>query len=485
MKYNNDKIKALIGKILLIIYICSIFLDLHFFYNNYATLFRTIIVLFFFIVVFLLYSNKRERITLCLYFFVYGLFTVIHLFNISDGVISESLYLYKILMNILLIYVVYKLNINKTKFDKILNICILLISGSILICNILKLGYTSYDFNPITGNIFDWFDNNPDYFIAVSGKGYFHLTNQIVAILLMYLPFLLIKLKEKFNIYNLVTLIVLILSMLILGNRLSTYGTLFVLIAGLILHLVLLVIKKDHINIKYVSSLILIILCYCCILLKSPILRRNEYYNNFDTSNVIDIEETQELSDDVSKMDYSIFDEKLININFPKYYYSYENDPEFWNEMLLEDSSILMNSRYIEKKIAKRVIELNNNKKMDCLFGIGYTKIINIQNVEQDFYMQYYTIGLVGCLLLFGIYGAIIIFCSVQILRKFKEKFNFKNIMMVFSCVLLLIAAFFSGNLINSISIIIPYSFILGITLNEFKDTSKSELSSNYRKKLI
>ena len=64
------------------------------------------------------------------------------------------------LSNIMIIYVIYKLELDKSKFYKLITLSAFLISFSIIITNIFKISYTSYNFNLISFNILDWFDEN-------------------------------------------------------------------------------------------------------------------------------------------------------------------------------------------------------------------------------------------------------------------------------------------------------------------------------------
>ena len=461
--------------IILIIYVLSIFLDLHIFYNSVSTLIRCLIATGFFIYAFFSLGTKKERKLLIGYYFLYLVFIVLHLLNIKDNsLLSEILYLYKMTTSLSIIYVTYKLKIDLKWFYKIFNICILLISGSIVVCNIFKLGYSSYDFNKIVYNIFAWFKYDELNYITASSKGFFHLTNQIVAVLLLYLPIMLIKLKEKINLYNVFCFIILLLSLLMLGNRISSLMPVIFLALSVIIYLITSLIKKERISYRYLALLLVVFGGYLLILKHAPIMRRYDYYDNL-TENASVNRKSKKHNKNVDIMDEdlfeeeirAIFDQKLININFPLYYYPYFNDQEFWNKMLKYDSDILYNARYIEKSIIKRVISLNNNKIRDALFGIGYDRIMNIQNIEQDYIMQYYSIGIIGIILLLGVYICIYIYMLLKMLWQFDQKFNYENLMLLLGIGSVLVTSYFSGNIFNAVSTMIPLSFVMGITLVE------------------
>ena len=81
---------------------------------------------------------------------------------------------------------------------------ILLISGSIVITNFLGIAYNSYGYEQIADNFFSWFSNHNYLFNQLASKGFFELANQIVAILILYLPLVIYFLIKKFNIFNLI-----------------------------------------------------------------------------------------------------------------------------------------------------------------------------------------------------------------------------------------------------------------------------------------
>ena len=101
---------------------------------------------------------------------------------------EELLYIFKMTSNVLLFYSVYSMNIDYKKSIKFIKIILWFICGSIVLCNFFKLGYSSYSFNYLKYNIFDWFKNINGYFEDFSGKGFFHLANQIVGVVLLFYP---------------------------------------------------------------------------------------------------------------------------------------------------------------------------------------------------------------------------------------------------------------------------------------------------------
>lgn len=477
-KYLNKNNLVIIT---LFFYCISILFDLHIFYNSITTLIRTIIITILFSIIYFKYSSPKDKKYLSFFFGVSITYIILHIINSLNfmttvntdfNIFNEILYFYKISMNILIIYIIYKLNINYKLVIKVVKINLWFISGSILLCNILKLGYTSYDFTELKANIFDWFSVNEYNFDKVSGKGFFHLANQIVAILLLYLPLLLNEIKTFMKKSDIILSIIVLLSMLIIGNRLSSAGPLIILIISLIIYILLVIFKMEKKSKNYIAYLLIVIIGYNIFLFNSPLLKRMDYYTNLNSHNEIKNEKNPNSNDnytyesDINLID--IFNNKKINLNFPINYYPYENDPYFWNKMLKKNSDILSDSRYLEIEISKRIKDLNNNR-YDDYFGIGYTRIINVVNIEKDYIMQYYSIGIIGLIIFMATYFIIYIYSGLKMLINLEVKMTYKNMMLFLGCGIFLVSAYFSGNVLNAISTIIPISFILGVLFNELR----------------
>ena len=174
--------KKRITNVVLVLYFLSLFLDLHFFYNSISTLIRVVIITLVFLIIFFKYSSIKEKRLIVIYLLIYICYSIMHLLNIRCSILSESLYLLKMCMGVLIVFITYKLSIDVKSFTKTMNYCLFLICGSIIICNIFKIGYTSYDFSQLKYNIFSWINSDYDY-LLYSSKGYFHATNQIIAII--------------------------------------------------------------------------------------------------------------------------------------------------------------------------------------------------------------------------------------------------------------------------------------------------------------
>lgn len=453
--------KEKISTLFLIFFSLSSILDLHIFYNSYVTLVRIIILVIFFLISFICFSKKRDRLVLISYFIISILYIVSHLVFTNDSIVKELLYFIKMFSSVFTFYSVYSLQINYNKALKYIKGILWFICGSILFCNIFKLGYSSYSFEGIKYNIFEWFLYDNLYFEDVSSKGYFHLANQIVGVVLLYLPLLVNDIKEKFKKRDILLLLLVCLSMLAVGNRASSIGPLLILIVSFIVYSFLSLIKKEKFNIKFVLVLIGNLVILNIFLYNAPIVYRESYYD--DLSSSVNVSYGDESFSDASVRDVLI--SKNLNNNFIDYYYPYEKDTLFWNELVNMDISF-EDSRLIEQLIAKRVKELNNNKYSDY-FGVGYNRIISICNVERDYVMHYYSIGIFGIIIFLGMYFFFYIVSLFKIFINLESKFNFLNIMFALAIGLELLLCYFSGNMLNAISCIMPLSFVIAVFYNE------------------
>ena len=132
-------------------------------------------------------------------------------------------------------------------------------------------------------------------------------------------------------------------------------------------------------------------------------------------------------------------------------YYPYNYDPEFWYDFLQNDMSSVTDYRFVELSIIKRVVELNNSK-MDKWFGITNTRLQNIFNIERDFVVQYYALGIIGTLLVFAPYFVLLG------KNKFKN-LNILNLSAFITILFLFCTAYITGNLLNSLSFTLYFSF--------------------------
>ena len=445
----------------------SCLFDLHIFYNRFATLIRLFFILIFFGLSFIKFSSKKDRFKLIVYLLFVLLNSILHLIFVDNYLMEELLYIFKMTSNVLLFYSVYSMNIDYKKSIKFIKIILWFTCGSIVLCNFFKLGYSSYSFNYLKYNIFDWFKNINGYFEDFSSKGFFHLANQIVGVVLLFYPMLINEVKENKKVMDIVLLNVCSLSMLMIGNRTSSAGPLIILIFSFVIYLFLVTIKKEKLSVKYILILVFSMIFINIFLYNAPIVKRDKYYNDLDKSEVINKYISDNKDNTVNKSTRDILLDKNLNINFIDNYYPYDKDHEFWDN-LVNSNIDFKDSRLIELKIAQRLVELSDNKLYKFV-GIGYYKIISVCNIERDYVMQYYSVGILGLVIFIGFYFIIYIKMLFKVFINLDKKFNYLNIMLLSGIGINLIVAYLSGNILNALSSTIPLTICLGIAYNEIR----------------
>ena len=472
--------KEKLGSIFLVFMCLSCLLDLHIFYNRFATLIRLFFILIFFGISFIKFSSKKDRFKLIVYLLFVLLYSILHLIFVDNYLMEELLYIFKMTSNVLLFYSVYSMNIDYKKSIKFIKIILWFICGSIVLCNFFKLGYSSYSFNYLKYNIFDWFKNINGYFEDFSGKGFFHV--------LLFYPMLINEVKENKKVMDIVLLNVCSLSMLMIGNRTSSAGPLIILIFSFVIYLFLVTIKKEKLSVKYILILVFSMIFINIFLYNAPIVKRDKYYNDLDKSviNITgDVDKSEVINkyisdnkdNTVNKSTRDILLDKNLNINFIDNYYPYDKDHEFWDN-LVNSNIDFKDSRLIELKIAQRLVELSDNKLYKFV-GIGYYKIISVCNIERDYVMQYYSVGILGLVIFVGFYFIIYIKMLFKVFINLDKKFNYVNIMLLSGIGINLIVAYLSGNILNALSSTIPLTICLGIAYNEVR-VNKSGKVLNY-----
>lgn len=472
-KINKD----FIGYLFLFSICFSSVLDLHIFYNSVSSLIRVLVIYFIFGLGFIKYSERKDRMKIIIYFVIVLLYSCLHLFNIKYEIIKEILYIIKMMCSLMVFYSVYWLKIDYKKSIIFIKYILWFICGSIIFCNLFKIGYSSYSFNGIKYNIFDWFMNVDGYFEDFSNKGFFHLANQIVGVVLLFYPLLINEVKNKYKVCDIILLNLCSLSMLIVGNRAASVGPLLILIASFIYYFVVSLFNKHKISLRFVFILLGSMIFISILLFNAPINSRKKFYDtmvindNFDGV-LLDVD------DDIILDTRDILLNKYLNNNFIDNYYPYNDDKEFWDNLVNLDIKF-EDSRLIEELIVRRVIEINSIKNVSLL-GAGYYRIIDVCNIEKDYVMHYYSIGIFGIVILIGIYFVILFKSILKIIFNLDNKFNYLNGMLVLGVSIDLVLCYFSGNMLNALSSIIPLSFVLGLLYNEVnRDKSSRVLGYN------
>lgn len=297
--------------------------------------------------------------------------------------------------------------------------------------------------------------------------------NQEAVIMLMLLLVFIYDFLYK-NQKSIFYITILMLSMLMLGTRVASVGGFLTIICAYVFYIFYCVYKKE----KYVfkSLYVLIPICIWGILLPiSPYANRNIELNNIpeevssDSSSEINNIQSEIKKDSINpniEYVYANYNPDYLPSVFFEQYYPIEYDSEFWYEFVKNTPIENMNYRLIESSIIKRVVDINDNS-LDILFGISNVRIQNIVNIERDFILHYYAFGIVGSIILLLIYIIMLIY-SLYNFFKYQTYYLF---IITTSIILFLFSAYLTGNIINSINVIIPFTFISsGIFLSKKVD---------------
>ena len=425
----------LMYKILIVFLIIQPIFDIKFFYNSISTLIRVIVIFTLFSYYFLT-SKSKHKFWLLIYPCLLGIYFIFHHLNalsfhslvpgnFNYSIIEEALYFVKMISPFMLIYCIYKASIKQNTIINVMKTLTLIISLTIIISNLFVFSYGSYSDATIKANFFEWFNPNTNYsYRDLASKGLFEFGNQIAALLIMFLPFMIYSALEKRKMQNWLIVILNIFSLVLLCTRVSVLGVFIVLVYTILVCCFIDFINKRHFKFKQYIPIVVIFLV-CILLLPfnpmfSRLLERETVIETFKkeeinepsgftiedgrsaTSRISDnisddiinnIASTPDTSSDTYMFQYieNNYENKQIHKQFIFENYPYKYDPEFWYEFLQEDISRTTDYRYIELSMIKRVVEINNNP-LDKWLGITNTRLQNIFNIEKDFVVQYYAL---------------------------------------------------------------------------------------------
>ena len=183
-----------------------------------------------------------------------------------------------------------------------------------------------------------------------------------------------------------------------------------------------------------------------------------------DSNDTLEGEDLNDIKNNDTKQEYieSIVNNDLVPEYFYKVYYSYENDPDFWINLIENTKEKELTYRFLERKIIQRVKNINNNK-LDTLFGLSNSRVQNIHNLERDFIMQYYAFGIIGSIILLIVYLIMLIINIIKLIKKF----SFLNSINLIANILFCFCAYLTGNILCSMTMIIFYSFLSSFMIKE------------------
>ncbi|MCI8670415.1 MAG: hypothetical protein HFI36_00085 [Bacilli bacterium] len=509
--------KKISNILLIILILVQPILDSYIMYYNpslelfgfkYSTIIRYMLIFLMGIIILYKTKAKKWRKTIILYsilLFIYAIghhlnaqnFTSLNPNGIGYSFLEEMLYISRYIIPLIIIYYINSIEIDKNLLKKTIILYSLAISSLVIISNIFYFAKASYSNVAIEYNIIDWFIKDINYLYAAS-KGIFYSTS-IITTLLIVTPYIFSLYYKENKLIYLTAIVFNMLALFMVGTRACTYGFIIISVLMLIMYIFFSVLKKNiKFELKHVITSIFIICLSFFILQYSPTSQRvgtmkiaNGDIKNPDKqnpNNIVNLEDQKTSNQNIEELkqivnsDSSNKEEQIISfISKNKSYlgiyapfldcYSFEHDYIFWTNIIINEPVYNKNSnRYIEEQMLKRVKEINNNK-LDNLFGITYSRTSKVFNLERDFLYQYYSMGIIGVLILIFPLLYFLITSIIKILIK-KDYFNLKNCSLCLGIGLIFGVALYSGDVLDNVGTVTIIGVILGMLV---ENTSKKD----------
>jgi len=492
------------------------FLDVYFFYVpplstlfsfSISTIIRLILILV--VAVMFVISERFSRRDWLIFTYIGALaiYFVLHVWNASHfisvnpnnfhfSLVGEAFYVLRMLVPLFTLFVTNRLDFTESTITKVIQILVGLISGSIVITNLFGFALASYGGGWITGSIFTWFSSavGGSYY-GLASKGFFYFANAISAVEILLTPLILYVVFKRLNWLNGILAFSQLLAMFMLGTKTSTYG--FIGMAGLfvIAYLTHTLLLK---NVKFEWSHLAIIAALLVVATALVPISPNSNRANFDVSVQTTRKETEKqakIKTLEKRLDAQLVGKtaaerkpilvKYIKKNWSRYSlnkkfvfesYSYKNDPEFWFGVMRWPIAERLNYRQVEQAMLDHVKAYNHNP-LDAWFGITYTRMNNIFNLEQDFVSQWYSMGYLGVLLLLmpyvfvGVYG-------VYAWLRYAAVRQFYVSALLLGVVAMVGASVYSGNVMDFLTDTILLGFFEGVMIAAIRRAKQGRLSA-------
>lgn len=486
-----DRIKCVL---LMAFIVCQPVLDTYYLYTDKAielfgfspaTIIRVIITFVLVTLTLLTLKDKNKWIGISLYAVVITIYTIAHTLNANNfnslvpgnfnySLKSELFYIVRMSIPIIIIFITYNAKIKKEYFEATTKWTLALVSGTIVITNLLKISLGSYNNKIIKDNIIGWFTGAYDKYnySALASKGIFNFANQIAALLVFLLPIMMVIYLNKRTLSNLIIIIITIISMVMVGTKVALFGAIIDIIAFIGIIIFVSLIKRKNMIDKYILGMLGISIVVTGVLItKAPAINREKTSYNIRINNG-KVEQPMPFSEDIMKSNESMIkyieanhEALMVGKQFITQSYPYKYDPEFWVEIINLPVFERLNWRNLEQRMLQRVMDINDNP-MDKYLGLTFSRTQNIYNLESDFVSQYYSLGLIGVGLFLSPYIVIVLGCILVILRKFKERVSIENLVICFATTFALGVSYYSGNVLDSLTMTIILAFILGNLIN-------------------
>jgi len=503
-KKMKTKKEDIILKLFMIFLIMQPILDIYLLYTKKVIDFigfspATIIRILFVTILFMITFSKLKYKKHCYWLFGYAgvilLYTVLHIYSgitfnadipkrYYFSVADELFYIVRMMIPFAIAFITYYQKITFEHLKKIIISSVYILSLIIIVSNIFKFSLTSYpsDTKFIQANIFEWFlgafSKYP--FEGLASKGLFNMANSTSALMLILLPITIyFTIKENSKV-NFAALICQIIAMIMLGTRVASYGWAMVFIVIFIIYLFFCFIKKEYkFELNKTIVLSIIFLVFIGITFMSPI-RKSRYYiedfvekeKNESSEKIVkerenEIENLNKIKNKEKALEYIKNNYNVYNLRRDYVFelYSYKEDYTFWLDVMRLNPEKRIGNRNMQKLVTARIIE-KSNRGIDKYLGVGFSRMRSGEvYIENDFLAQYYTIGLLGIMVLMGYYLVAFVLCGYNVIKNYNSKFRFQNVILLASVFLMFGTAVLTGHVMDELIVTIYAGFILGVLL--------------------
>jgi hypothetical protein len=428
----------------------------------------------------------------------------------SYSVVTEFLYVYKVMIPIGFIYSSYKLFFNEKAFDRTVITLSAVISIPLVVANIFAFGPSTYE-GTTQAPFFTWFFGIYEEFQTslfgisfdfaekfhprmLATQFWFKEGNTTGILLFMLLPLLYYVFSKTDNKKLIPLIFIQGLAMFVISTRVATYGLLLISAAILVGWLFFVALKQIKFSKTFILTVLSVLVVFGGIYQYTPAYvnmqldRENDSYVFEDEdilqggrdilSNAPDLDpESQAFRDYYTFMfkEYAFLISSIPKQYYLKYY-DYREDPKFWVDVIFEyDLYERVNGRQFQTIFFNyKMLDLTPKQK---LFGFGYTRFMNGSIVlERDFVMHKYTFGPIGAVLFFAPWLLAIAAVVILFLKNFKKMFNFELMCIAMALFGGLGAAYISGHVMDQFATSIFMAWLLGWILRKSVLINKEEL---------
>lgn len=472
VKIEKKKIntKNLMENLLVIFLIlCPIFDILSFIFRNIfntsispSTILRPIIPLIVFIDIFI---KSKHKLKIFIITAIYGIYAILHLllFNTANtgfsysNVVHEMQYVmnYTFTIIILFIYIFAFKDKEKEKLQKGVISAVSIYLASILLSIITKTSSATY-MEEGTGI-----------------KGWFESGNSISAVLVLAIFVLLSNGNKSYKKIIIGEIIILgIFLCLLIGTRVGLLGFIIALVSFIFAEIVEKLIKNTKINKKIVVGGIFAIIVVLIIVtvIGSNTIERRKHLKEIE-SNIVDGSTNQEahITGDLMEIKEKIDNNQIEN--------TYMNEAQKKSILELYDIAnkleISNNDQRMQQLIYNALLVKNQANPLLIIFGNGYMNQYRELVLEMDIPAFLFNFGILGFLLYFGPFLAIVAYGVYFGIRKIK-KIDAEYIMYTLGLGLAFAISVFSGYVFFNMSTVIFIAVICALLINKICIIKKS-----------